>query len=453
MAKTLNEAKLTTRNARAQLAVGLYWRGLDQEVHLGYRKAKRGGVWLVRWRNGSGYRQARIGGADDVIVVGTLSFEAAVKAARAIVERVRTDAAARAAGAPVMVGTAVENYVKGRDVRDSKWAGRLKRSDAGHRLGRYVTGRAARGKQPAVAAAPLASIPLHSLKEADLLAWREGLRAELKDTTRQRLVNDLKAALNGAYADRRESLPPALPGIIRHGLRALQRDDRQPIARDNQILSDSEVARILRAAREVDREFGWDGDLFRVVLVLAATGARFSQVARMQVGDCQTGAGRLMVPVSRKGRGKAGSITVPVGRDVLDALSPVVADRHADAPLLERWRYVQMKGRARNWVRDRRGPWQTPSEFDRPWRENIRGRAGLPNAIPYSLRHSSIVKGIRANLPIRLVAALHDTSTAMIERHYARWITSGLEELARSAIVPLVPDEAGGVVHLPLRAR
>jgi hypothetical protein len=58
--------------------------------------------------------------------------------------------------------------------------------------------------------------------------------------------------------------------------------------------------------------------------------------------------------------------------------------------------------------------------------------------IPYALRHSSIVRGIRANLPIRLVAALHDTSVRMIERHYSRWITEGLEEMAAGAIVPLL---------------
>jgi len=54
----------------------------------------------------------------------------------------------------------------------------------------------------------------------------------------------------------------------------------------------------------------------------------------------------------------------------------------------------------------------------RDWRRAAEA-AGLPAAIiPYALRHSSIVRGLRAGLPIRLVAALHDTSVAMIERHY-----------------------------------
>jgi site-specific recombinase XerD len=62
--------------------------------------------------------------------------------------------------------------------------------------------------------------------------------------------------------------------------------------------------------------------------------------------------------------------------------------------------------------------------------------------IPYALRHSSIVRGLRMGLPIRLVAAIHDTSVAMIERHYSRWITEGLDELAARAVVPLLPVAA-----------
>jgi len=83
----------------------------------------------------------------------------------------------------------------------------------------------------------------------------------------------------------------------------------------------------------------------------------------------------------------------------------------------------------------------------RPWHA-IRERAGLPDVIPYALRHSSIVRGIRANLPIRLVAALHDTSVAMIERHYGRWVADGLDALAASAVVPLLPADEGNVVRI-----
>ena len=165
-------------------------------------------------------------------------------------------------------------------------------------------------------------------------------------------MNDLKAALNAAREEHRGDLAPGLPDIIRYGLK-VARDEAEetgePVARENQILTAAQLAALLAAAREVDDEQEWDGDLFRMVLVLAATGARFSQIARMRVDDVQTAHGRLIVPASRKGRGKSGSIPVPVGEDVLAALAPVVTGRPGNAVLLERWRLRQVT--STRWVR------------------------------------------------------------------------------------------------------
>jgi hypothetical protein len=33
---------------------------------------------------------------------------------------------------------------------------------------------------------------------------------------------------------------------------------------------------------------------------------------------------------------------------------------------------------------------------------------------------------------------MHDTSVSMIERHYARYIVDGLEEIAARAVIPIV---------------
>jgi len=71
-----------------------------------------------------------------------------------------------------------------------------------------------------------------------------------------------------------------------------------------------------------------------------------------------------------------------------------------------------------DWATAGRVAWWTASELTGPsgaWKD-IKTKAGMPTVIPYALRHSSIVRGIKANLPIRLVAALHDTSVAMISR-------------------------------------
>ncbi|MFZ3181170.1 MAG: integrase [Methylocystis silviterrae] len=367
MAKTLTESPITTRNARAALPLGVHWRRIDPETHLGYRKGKRAGVWLVRWRHGKGYRQAPLGTADDVIKNGTLAYDAALKAARDLVEKARADAVAEAAGPVLTVRSAVDAYIAMRDARDTRRVGRAKRSDAAARLSRYVIGWRAYGKRAAILAAPLADFPLHVLAEKDLRRWRDALPAALKASTKRRTIGDLRAALNLVCVHDRDRLPATLPGIIKHGLLpAAHEDEAEPVARDNQIHSDEAISRLLIAAKQIDAEGSWDGDLYRMVLVLAATGSRFSQAARLKVRDLQIKERRLLVPPSRKGRGgaKAPAIVLPIGNEVVEALAPVAVDRQKDAPLLERWRFAHDPG-ILEWRKDHRVAWNDASELAR----------------------------------------------------------------------------------------
>lgn len=441
MAKTLKEANIAGRADRKRLEASAtpYWRGIDPDVHLGYRKGKRGGMWLVRWRVGAGYRQQKLGTADDELRQGNLSFDAAVRLARQRVEEERRDARALADGPPITVGLVVETYMAARDARHSSRMGVEARSDARSRLELHLAGRPARGKRKGVEAAPLASVPLHQLDESHLSAWRAALPDSLKSETKKRLVNDLRAALNEGYAANRNRLPASLPSTIKYGFRDSAENNScdGSAARENQILSDSAVSSLIRAAAEIDYEGGWEGDLYRLVVVLAATGARFSQVNRMRVSDVQVEQKRLLIPASRKGKGAKNAVSpFAVAADIIDALMPAVEGRPGRARLLERSRSRRVAGGIR-WERVGRGDWKTASELDRPW-DLIRQRAGLPTVIPYALRHSSVVRGLRANLPIRMVAAMHDTSVVMIERHYGRYIADGLDELAARAAVSLV---------------
>ena len=155
MSKTLTEAQVTTANARSRLELGVHWRRLDAEAHLGYRKGKQSGVWFVRWRNhyeGGNYKQVQVGVANDINdkpADGILTFEQAVRTAREAVARARTEAASQAAGPAPTVRSAVESYVKERDAREKRRTGRDVRSDAGTKLRRYVLGQEKRGNQEA----------------------------------------------------------------------------------------------------------------------------------------------------------------------------------------------------------------------------------------------------------------------------------------------------------------
>jgi hypothetical protein len=54
----------------------------------------------------------------------------------------------------------------------------------------------------------------------------------------------------------------------------------------------------------------------------------------------------------------------------------------------------------------------------------------------YALRHSNIVRMLVRNVPIRLVASLHNTSVAMIERHYSKYITEhSIDDIMRIGLL------------------
>lgn len=427
MARTVADVRLQDRSARARLKPRHhpYWRSISDGRHLGYYRGKRAGSWIARCRapDERDYVTRQLGTTDDIVQADgefvldwNQALEAALKWFREVEKPGFLDAA------DLTVRTAVDEYSAMRDARDSARVGRPVRSDGRSRLTRYVK-----------VDEKLAGVCLHELTEADLKAWRERIQG-LKILTRQRLANDLKAALNYCYRNYRRSLPSDFPITVKVGLKTedCYWEHGETRARDNQILEDKQVREIIRLAREMDE----DGDFALVVILLAATGARFSQLRRMTVGDVQLDRSRLLVPTSFKGKGRSPElIKIPVGDDVLQVLRPAIVGRKASEALLQRWRYKQLS--ATKWVRAARGPWKTASEMTRDWRRVVE-RAGLEGVIPYALRHTSIVRGIRANLPIRLVAAVHDTSVTMIERHYSRWITEGLEEMAARAIVPLL---------------
>ena len=188
----------------------------------------------------------------------------------------------------------------------------------------------------------------------------------------------------------------------------------------NIILTDDEVRRIVAAAYDHDRALGL------IVEVAAVTGARLSQLARLEIGDLQADGPepRLLMPLSAKGRTRNKRHErrpVPITPALAAVLKQQATGRPSDAPLLlrsngERWGH----GRSRHHRNDMR----------------------------------AVVEAVRqlvANTPIRVVAAMHDTSVKMIERTYSRHIAEHTDALARRALLDTVTPAAGNVVALPGR--
>jgi integrase len=447
VAKRVQEVALNSRTARMKLAPRHkpYFRLMADGIHIGYRRSTvtgRAGTWLVRrYLTAGHYATELLGTADDTPDmpadgVDVLTFDQAQSAAR---EWAREQAAAlRAKDQQVSIATVrtvVVDYIATRTARSAK-AGR----NAELRLSHHVL------------AAPLADKPLLNVTDQDLSDWRKGLTrggrgkqkakvAPLAPATLARLLNDFRAAL--AAGARKAKASADLSTAIKEGLRAPEKPDR---ARTKQVLSDADVRKVVEAAAAQDADFG------ALVLLLAATGLRMDQMGRVTVVDFQPDARRIMVPVSRKGRGEKQitHIAVPLADDVVALTRPLTAGRAGHEPLLLHWYHHQLPGDPTSgtlprWERVDRRPWKDAGEMTRRWRATV-AAAGLPaGLVPYCLRHSSIVRGLRAGLPVRLVAAVHDTSADMIERHYGAFIVDATEDLLRRAIVPMASAEVKGL--------
>lgn len=410
-----------------------YWQGITGGrggVSLGYRRPQSGvGSWVGKIVVEGNRVEQRIGLADDDGAPGeAITFRTAVsKTLEWSSQQHATIEAARANGrrsVPTVL-TAVEDYIVARRRRSAGNG-----ADAERRLRRHV-----------LADEKFAALPLAKLRSNDIEAWRDRLpltgnenagdskeaRKLISASTLNRLLNDLRAALNAAVERRRRELPAGLPLEIKVGTKAVPASSN---AR-RQILADKQVADLIAAAFSVNEDFGM------LVMVAAATGARHSQIRRIAVGDVQIDQARIMVPAAAKGKhvGEKPPIAVPVSADVIAKLAPCIEGRSPDDPLLMRWQHKQV-GPVK-WERDRRCAWGVAAEIARPWASTVE-RAKLPaGTVFYALRHSSIVRGLRNGLPVRLVAGLHDTSTAMIEAHYSRYIVDAVEEISRRSVLTL----------------
>jgi len=401
---------LETRTARLKLAIAKkpHWARIGHGIALGYRRNQGPGTWSVRVAKGRGRGRGHwtqvIAAADDFdeANAGTvLNFWQAQDKARAL--GLATRQGGDDSGKLGTVTEALDAYeaelkARGGDLGNVK------------RIRFHLPG-------------SLAAKTLATLAARDFKSWRAALtKAELSPAAINRSNAVLKAALNlGAQQDERVV-------NARAWQRALANIPEATEAR-NVVLDDAMVRAVVESAYRVDAAFGM------LVEVAAVSGARVSQLARLEVADLQAARSdpRLMMPTSRKGRGrKVERRPVPIPASLAIRLLADVQGRPANAPLLvkpsgDRWRKSDHLRLVRRVVAD--------LDLD-------------ASVTLYALRHSSITRQLLAGTPIRLVAALHDTSVAMIERTYSRYITDHSDTLARRALLDL--SESASINVIPL---
>jgi integrase len=378
-------AKLETATARRRLEVRKkpVWTTISPGIGLGYRRNAGPGTWSVRSTNSDGADWIkRIGLADDLEPADgrhVLTYWQAIDVARAMARR---QPGADDANRPVTVSEALDRYQRDLESRGAD-------AQNANRVRRHLT--------PSLATKPVALLTMNDLRH-----WRDGLVSKgVAPATINRTRAGLRAALElvASLDDR-----IANRSAFRSGLKGLPggKNARRVV------LSDADVLRLVEAAYQQDRAFGV------LVEVLAQTGARVSQAARLRCADLQADRAdpRLLMPTSYKGRGQKEKqqVPVPITATLAVLLAELKGDRPDDALLL-------LKSDRSRWLEINK------SEHWNLFRA-VAERAGFdPDVITsYALRHSSICRALLNGVPVSVVAKLHDTSSREIEAHYAAHI-------------------------------
>jgi len=414
MARKVRHSALESRSARSKLPVRrrpYSGPSLARGISLMYRRNVTGGSWVLKSSDGHGrYWTRAIGIADDhedADGKNVLTFFQAQDQAKKLARGGdgSTDTA------PITVDGALKDYRRDLEARNAN---------------------PYNAQSPRVhLTAVLLAKPVALLAAAELKKWRDGMLGKMAPATVNRVCRCLFAALELARRhderiQNRQAWEVGLAGL----------PDAQQSRNVN--LSDDKVREFVAAA------YGRDAHLGLLIDVLALSGARPSQAVRLRIGDFLDHPARpkLMMPKSGKGGGRNRSrkkherYSVPITPALAAKLKQAASRRADDEPLL-----VQSDGSA--WG-------SNPGLRYHRQVNNIVTAIGLNPAMVtvYALRHSSIVRLLLQNVPIRLVASLHNTSVAMIERTYSKYITEHSDDISRRALLQHEPPSSDNVVAL-----
>jgi site-specific recombinase XerD len=381
MARRTRSASLENRTQRLKLSVRKkpFTALIAPGIFLAYRRNAGAGTWSVKC-NGWLKRFALADDHEDANGESVMSYWQALEHAKKLAR-----AGEGNSEQPISVSEAVDTYETDLETRGG-------RKYNATQLRLHLSG-------------ALMSKAVALLTERELRDWRAGLiKKGLKPSSADRIARSLKAAL--ALAARNDQRITNV-SAWKNGLKKLPDSE---VAR-NVILPDQAITALVSGSYDEDRNFGL------LIEVLAMTGARESQVFKLTPHDLQDVnplAPRLMMMTSKKGKArKIEHRPLPISPRLAKALRKQAAGRAVHAPLFDKI-------------------WNLAKLF-RPVAE----RLGLgPEITPYALRHSSIVRQLLKGVPVRIVAAGHDTSVAMIEKNYSRYIIGDPSEaLTRATLL------------------
>jgi hypothetical protein len=440
MARRTRAPKLENATSRLKLSVRKkpYGTTIAPSVILLYRRNKGPGTWAVRLTGGKD-QVFRLAQADDYADADgreVLDYWQAQDRARAKAREYEGTAE------PATVEKALDDYesdlkTRGADIANVK---RARAALAADMLKRNVS----------------------SITAAEWKRWRDRLAKTVVASTVNRTATCVKAALNLA-ADHDERIVrrawetglATIPGaeesrnviLSAELVQAIVTEAREPNLDGMEKLKGEDREKAERDAEKWAEAFG----LFTEVL--AVSGARPSQAARLNVHDLPAdGDPRLMMPSSKKGKGvkKVLRRPIPISSALALRLRSFAAGKPGTTPLLpkpsgERWAKSDHSRPFARAVARLKAKKDLAKQLTQ---EIARVEADGESVTIYALRHSNIVRQLKANAPIRIVAANHDTSVAMIERNYSEFITDHTDDISRAVMLEIAAPQRNNVVTI-----
>jgi integrase len=392
VARRLRDKNLESRDARSKLKVSgkPYYKAIGRGLHLGYRKGKTGGVWVVRRYVGSQtYNAKTIAQADDredANGVEIMDFWQAQEHARSLRPGPQRGA--------YTVKDAIRDYL-------GHLEGRASQYDAKKRLEAYAI--------PTFGDVAVATLDADAMRAWHRSIAKQGARVrtrkgkpqayrELKrdpDAERKRQASAnrclslLKAALNHAWREGKCELG-AWPRV---------RPFRGVDIPRSRYLTVTECQRLVNAS---------EGDFRVLVQAALQTGARYQELARLRVSDFHADAGTVHIRKSKTHKDRHVYLTEE-GQAFFAGLA---VGRPGSSPLLGReWR---------------------PDDQDKPMKAAC-AQARIEGASLHTLRHTWASLSVMSGVPLMVVAKnLGHADTRMVEQHYGHLAPSYVAEAIRA---------------------
>lgn len=427
MARTVKDSKLDNRTGRDELKPSgkPYYKAIDSGLHLGYRKGKRSGKWVVRWYKGNGeYQLETIGIADDTQDadgVTVFNYSQAQAHARDLSQKWGMQAQGHdiLPDGPYLVEDAMNDYLLDYERRGGKDYIGITSSINAHII-------------PTLGNTDIAILTQRKLKswhddltktparlrtrEGQELRYREAPKDEedirKRRSSTNRILTILKSALNYAYRESRISTDAAWVNV-----KPYKNVDAPKV----RYLNDKECYRLVNACSP---------ELRAIVTAALLAGARYGEITRLKATDYNPDSGTLYIKISKSGKDRYIALT-DEGREFFSRA--VAGKKSTDIVFL----------------RHNGQPWGRAHQY-RPMKEACEAAKIDPVIGFHILRHTYGSRLAMKSVPMQVIATqLGHADTRITEKHYAHLGPSYVADTIRKAFdeIGLLEDD-GKVVPI-----